>query len=90
MRLVHEVVVAADIVDRVVIQSFDIRSLQAARRISAAWKLALLEGSDRDMASVVDRLGFTPHIYSPNFRLVDESVVAAAHTRHAYNSQIYD
>lgn len=81
VRLVHEVVVAADIMDRVVIQSFDIRSLQAARRIGAAWKLALLEGSDRDMASVVDRLGFTPHIYSPNFRLVDESIVAAAHAQ---------
>ena len=81
VRLVHEVVVAADIMDRVVIQSIDIRSLQAARRIGAAWKLALLEGSDRNMASVVDRLGFTPHIYSPNIRLVDESIVAAAHAQ---------
>ena len=81
VRLVHEVVVEADIMDRVTIQSFDIRSLQAAYLIGAAWTLALLEGSDRDMASLLDRLGFTPHIYSPNYRLVDESAVEAAHAR---------
>jgi len=81
VRLVYEVVVAADIMDRVTIQSFDVRTLQAARRLGAAWRLAVLEGSDRDMASVIERLGFTPHIYSPNYRLVDASVVEAVHAR---------
>ena len=80
-QLVHDAVVATDIMDRATVQSFDIRSLQAAHRTRARWKLALLVASETDLASILDRLGFTPEVYSPNFRLVDESTVRDAHAR---------
>lgn len=80
VQLVHDAVVATGIMDRVTVQSFDMRSLQAAHRTRAPWKLALLVASDTDLASLLARLGFTPEVYSPNFRLVDESTVRAAHT----------
>ena len=80
-QLVHDAVTATGIMDRVTVQSFDIRSLQAAHRTRARWKLALLVASDTDLASILARLGFTPEVYSPYFRLVDESTVRAAHAR---------
>ncbi len=80
-QLVHDAVAATGIMDRVIVQSFDTRSLQAAHKTRAPWKLALLVGSETDLASILARLGFTPEVYSPNFRLVDESTVRAAHAR---------
>ena len=81
VQFVHDAVAATGIMDRVTVQSFDIRSLQAAHRTRAPWQLALLVESDTDLASILARLGFTPEVYSPDFRLVDESTVRAAHAR---------
>lgn len=81
VRLVYDEVVAAGIMDRTTVQSFDMRSLQAARRIDAQWQLALLVQSDNDLPSLLERLGFIPQVFSPNFRLLDESIVRAAHAR---------
>lgn len=78
-QFVHEVVVRTGIMDRATIQSFDLRSLQAAHRIGASWQLAVLVHSDTDLPALLDRLGFTPQVFSPNFRLVDESLVHAVH-----------
>lgn len=81
VQLVYDVVVATGILDRVTVQSFDTRSLQAAHRIGVPWQLAVLVRSDTSLTSVLARLGFTPQVYSPNFRIVDDSVVRAAHAR---------
>lgn len=78
-RFVHEVVVRTGIMERTTIQSFDLRSLQAAHRISTSWELAVLVHSDTDLPALLDQLGFTPQVFSPNFRLVDESLVQAVH-----------
>lgn len=80
-QLVYEVVSATGISDRVTIQSFDVRSVQAAREIKAAWQLAVLVRSEFSLDSVLDELGFIPDIFSPNYRGVDASVVSAAHAR---------
>ncbi len=78
-QLVHEVVVSTGIMDRTTIQSFDLRSLQAAHRIGANWQLAVLVHTDTNLPALLDQLGFAPQVFSPNFRLVDESLVQAAH-----------
>ena len=78
-QLVHEVVVRTGIMDRTTIQSFDLRSLLAAHRIGASWELAVLVHSDTDLPALLDRLGFMPQVFSPNFRIVDESLVHAVH-----------
>ncbi len=81
VQRVHDVVVEADIADRVTLQSFDMRSLRAARQTGAAWQMALLVGSKADLESDIAGLGFLPEVYSPLFRLVDEDLVRAAHYR---------
>ena len=81
VRLVHDVVAEAGIEDRTTLQSFDMRTLRAARELGAAWQLALLIGSNANLASDISRLGFVPEIYSPLYRLVDENLVRAAHSR---------
>ncbi len=81
LQLVYDVVISSGVMDRVTVQSFDMRSLQAAHHLGAPWQLALLVLSDTDLASILTRLGFTPQIFSPAFRLVEESLVHAAHAR---------
>ena len=91
VRLVHGVVAASDVLDRTTIQSFDIRSLDAARQLGAAWQLALLTEPGTNLRSALARLGFTPHIYSPSFQAVDEPDGAgrtrAWHAAHSLDSK---
>lgn len=64
---------------RVTIQSFDVRTLQAVRALDPTVELSLLVENDLSVAENLERLGFTPDIYSPHHRLVDEALVAGAH-----------
>mgnify|MGYP006175819823 CR=1 FL=1 len=69
--------------DRATLQSFDVRTLQAGRRLDPAWRLALLveREAEHDLEANLAALGFVPEIYSPNYYLVDAALVAAAHER---------
>jgi glycerophosphoryl diester phosphodiesterase len=83
-RLLVAVVEGAGVTARTTIQSFDPRTLQVAQAVetSAPLSLALLVGRGGDeLAENVEALGFTPTIYSPNYQLVDEALVTAAHER---------
>lgn len=83
-RLLVEVVEAAGVTARTTIQSFDPRTLQVAHGMegSVPLSLALLVGrGGDDLGENVAALGFTPTIYSPNYQLVDEALVTAAHER---------
>ncbi|PQJ33997.1 glycerophosphodiester phosphodiesterase [Salinibacter sp. 10B] len=68
---------------RTTIQSFDPRTLEVVHEQNASVRTALLvgwsesDGLEEDLAT----LSFVPDIYSPNARLVDEALVAAAHDR---------
>lgn len=82
LEVVHEEEVAA----RTIIQSFDVRALRAARRSRAeqsgegAVRLSLLVGggATEGLSEQLDRLGFTPAVYSPNYRLVDATLLREA------------
>jgi glycerophosphoryl diester phosphodiesterase len=80
VRLVLREVEKAGISDRVIIQSFDVRSLRAVKEQSpttpVAYLLSETDGFERDL----ERLGFVPEILSPYFRLVDEMMVKNCHT----------
>ena len=78
-RLVHDAIVRHGVADRTVVQSFDPRALQAMRNIDGDIKLALLVDNDLGLPENLERLGFTPDVYSPHQRLVDEELVSAAH-----------
>lgn len=82
-RLLYDVLVEAGVLDRTILQSFDVRTLQAGRRIDPAWQLSLLvarEG-DRGIEANLATLGFVPDVYSPDYRLVDAALVDEAHRR---------
>jgi glycerophosphoryl diester phosphodiesterase len=66
---------------RVIVQSFDIRTLQEMHRLAPEIKLAFLEGTGGEFSSKLSDLGFTPAIYSPDYRLVSDSLVRAAHAK---------
>lgn len=70
------VVKEKEILERTIIQSFDIRTLQVCHEKYPEIALALLiedKGSPEDF---LENLGFTPEIYSPDYALVDEELVA--------------
>ncbi|MEI6947398.1 glycerophosphodiester phosphodiesterase [Paraflavisolibacter sp. H34] len=79
--LLMQVIEAKGITDRVIIQSFDGRTLQHLHRQYPSVKTSLLvEEPDRATPEEqFKKLGFVPHIYSPEYTLVDGSVVAACH-----------
>lgn len=83
-RLLYHVLKEEDVVDQSIIQSFDIRTLQVARRIDPDWRTALLiEHRARRVSwqDHVGRLGFLPTVYSPSHELVDPALVDAVHEK---------
>jgi len=64
------------IAERVVIQSFDLRTLQVAHGKYPDIKLALLVGDTTAPAVYLDSLGFTPYIYSCRYTLLEAQDIA--------------
>jgi glycerophosphoryl diester phosphodiesterase len=79
--LIMSVVVNKKIEDRVIIQSFDFRTLQYLHKKYPTIKTAMLieQADTRDLAGQLKDLGFNPTIYSPAFKLVNESLVKKCH-----------
>jgi glycerophosphoryl diester phosphodiesterase len=66
---------------RVILQSFDFRTLVAMRKLAPEIRLsALIENDDRDFPAVVQEAA-NAEIVSPEFHLVTPAKVAAAHAR---------
>lgn len=81
VELLMAVIREKAIEDRVIIQSFDFRTLQYLHRKYPAIKTAMLiEYTDRrTLDQQVKALGFTPSIYSPAYRLVSNKLVEKCH-----------
>ncbi|HEY8898351.1 MAG TPA: glycerophosphodiester phosphodiesterase [Niastella sp.] len=75
------VVNGANITDRVIIQSFDFRTLQVLhRRFPAVKTAALVEDFDkRTLDEQLKALGFKPTIYSPHYSLVNKELIGKCH-----------
>jgi glycerophosphoryl diester phosphodiesterase len=76
--LLVAVIKHANIQDRTTIQSFDVRTLQVAKAKYPDMKLVLLVENDETPAQNLQKLGFTPDIYSPDYVLVDAALIAFA------------
>lgn len=74
-KLVVDVITKQKIESRSIIQSFDVRSLQAVREIAPNMPLSLLVSAAGSPQANVDKLGFTPNTYSPNFSLVNDELI---------------
>jgi glycerophosphoryl diester phosphodiesterase len=77
--LLMEVIRKKNIQDRVIIQSFDIRTLQYVHLRHPSVQTALLIEDDdkRSFQEQLDRLGFIPSIYSPHYSLVTTDLLQA-------------
>ncbi len=80
-RMVVEELHALGISDRANIQSFDMRPLREVRSLDHKIRIALLVYLPKTLEEYVEELGFTPEIYSPNYRLLSANVVDEAHDR---------
>jgi len=83
VELLMAVIKEKKIEDRVIIQSFDIRSLQYLHEKFPTIKTSLLieDSEEKDFAGQLKALGFTPTIYSPNQTMVDEDMVKLCHEK---------
>jgi glycerophosphoryl diester phosphodiesterase len=84
VRLLMDVIKEKRIEDRVIIQSFDFRTLRIIHDKYPGIKTAALieEGDHKTFDEQLKDLGFTPDIYSPHFSLVNGALVSNCHTHH--------
>ncbi len=81
--MLMKVIMEKGISERVIIQSFDIRTLQYLHRTHPSMKTALLAEADNKSSfrKQLKDLGFIPTIYSPDFALVNDVLVKDCHDR---------
>ena len=83
IELIMDVIKEKNIGDRVIIQSFDFRTLKYLHEKYPDIKTAMLieDSEDRSFENQLKDLGFIPTIYSPNHTLVDEDMVKQCHSQ---------
>lgn len=81
--LLMAVVKEKDIEERVIIQSFDFRTLQYLHKKYPNIKTAMLveDYDKRGIEKQIEALGFQPNIYSPHYSLVNEILIKYCHDR---------
>lgn len=79
--LVLKVVMDNGLANRTIIQSFDIRVLKYIASKSLPVKLALLVENKNGVIQNLEKLGFNPDIYSPDFQLLTQDDVAILHQK---------
>jgi glycerophosphoryl diester phosphodiesterase len=65
--------------ERILIQSFDTRSLQALHKLNPELKLGLLIANTGTVDNNIRKLGFTPYMYNPAVKLTREHTIKQAH-----------
>ena len=70
---VYEIIKLYEAEDRCTLQSFDLRILQYLQRTECEVPLALLVDNELGIEKNLDLLGFTPDVYSCDYRLLSES-----------------
>ncbi|MCS6819315.1 MAG: glycerophosphodiester phosphodiesterase family protein [Chitinophagales bacterium] len=78
-ELVYNVLQEKNLIDRSIIQSFDIRALRAMKEINCYLKQSLLVSNPQSVRKNIKKLGYNPAIYSPNYRLVNRKTVRICH-----------
>ena len=83
VELLMAVIKEKQLEERVIIQSFDFRTLRYLHEKYPSIKTSMLiEDSDvNDFEGQLKRLGFTPQVYSPNHTLVDDELIKQCHDK---------
>jgi len=80
-NILYKVLKEYDIIERTTVQSFDPRALEAMHSIDPQVSMALLISNPHGIRENLAQLSFVPDIYSPDYKLVDEELIRAAHAR---------
>jgi len=78
VKLMMDVISSKHINKRVIIQSFDVRTLQVLHKTDTKIKLSYLVGKI-NVEDDLKKLGFTPNIYSPYYTFVNADIVKKVH-----------
>jgi glycerophosphoryl diester phosphodiesterase len=78
-NLLLEVLQSKKILDRCVIQSFDVRSVQAVKKLSPKVTTSFLVANIKGVSKNLKLLGFNPDYYSPQYKLVTQRTVNKLH-----------
>jgi len=78
-KLVVDEIKFLSIGELVTVQSFDIRALQAVKKLNPKLRLALLIQNVNGLDSNLKKLGFMPEVYSPYYQLVSAKLVTDCH-----------
>jgi len=82
IELVIKVLTEKGVTDRTVIQSFDMRPLQVLHQKHPEIKVSLLTGKNAvGPQQMLQRLGFTPAVYSPELSTVTPEMISYCHER---------
>lgn len=74
VKLVLDVLKTNKILNRTTLQSFDVRILQVLHEINSGARLALLVENTESLENNLNRLGFKPDVYSPEYILVNKDL----------------
>jgi len=77
----YRVVEQYDLVEQTTIQSFDPRALEAMHEIDPQIAISLLVENQDGLQQNLARISFLPQIYSPDYQLLDQAEIDAAHTQ---------
>ncbi len=80
-KLVVDALVRQGVIQYCCIQSFDVRALQAVKKLDETITLALLVENMDGVSKNIERLGFTPDIYSCYYPLLRKRTVKRLHAQ---------
>src|SRR5262249_51985224 len=75
-RLVYDEIRNSKMSKQVIVQSFDVRALQEMRKLSKEIPLSYLVSNPDTLEKNLQKLGFTPEIYSPLYTLINGDTVS--------------
>jgi glycerophosphoryl diester phosphodiesterase len=75
-KLLYDEIMANKMQDFVIIQSFDIRTLQVFQTFPVKLPLVLLVENKDSIEKNIEKLGFQPDVYSPYFKLIDKNMIS--------------
>ena len=80
-NILYQVLQEYNIIERTTVQSFDPRALEAMHSIDPQVSTSLIISNSHGIRENLAQLSFVPDIYSPDYKLVDEELIRAAHAR---------
>lgn len=79
--LMHHFIAEKQLQSRCIVQNFDVRFLKAYHQLNPEFTSALLVDNHLTPDENLQRLGFTPVIYSPHYTLVSQNLVNWCHEK---------